>query len=146
MLGLVAVFGHARVMSTDPNESAPPTCGAGVAQHAAIPAKLGEMFTALADTLELHRRMLVLDDEDALREDNVYRELAAAWRDIARRVHDVASRMAVQRDLPMGAHDESAWGDDHRRAFAAFVKAQSEALALLQDAAPRDERMLATMS
>lgn len=115
-------------MSNDPDDEAPATCGAGVAQHA-----------------ELHRGMLVLDDEDALREDNVYRELAAAWRDLARRVHDVAARMAAQVDLPMGAHDESKWGDAHLQAFAAFVTAQSELLAILQRDAPRDEQMLASM-
>jgi uncharacterized protein YndB with AHSA1/START domain len=123
-----------------------PTCGIGVAQHAAIPAKLGAMFEALGDTLELHRRMLVLDDDASRAEDAVYRDLAARAREIAQLVTATAAQMAAQRDLAMGAHDESAWGDDHLRAFEAFVTAQSQALALLRVAAERDEAMLASMT
>jgi uncharacterized protein YndB with AHSA1/START domain len=122
-----------------------PTCGIGVAQHAAIPARLATMFEALAETLELHRRMLVPGDANASREDEVYRDLAERWREIAKRVAEAAATMAAQRELPMGAHDESAWGDDHVRAFETYVKAQTNVLALLQVAAPRDEEMLASM-
>lgn len=42
-----------------------PTCGIGVAQHASIPAKIGVMFEGLGETLELHRKMLVMDDPNA---------------------------------------------------------------------------------
>jgi hypothetical protein len=48
--------------------------------------------------------------------------------------------------LPMGRHDESAWGDRHLRAFAKFVRAQSEVLRLLETAARQDEQMLASMT
>jgi hypothetical protein len=122
------------------------TCGVGVAQHAEIPAQIGIMFEGLAETLELHRAMLVLDDPNARKEDEVYRELAAAWQDIAQRVQHAAATMAAQRDLPMGAHDESKWGEAHVRAFEKFVKAQSRVLAHLRVAAERDEAMLAEMS
>ncbi|MFY0572542.1 hypothetical protein ACN28E_53170 [Archangium lansingense] len=125
---------------------APATCGAGVAQHADIPAKIAVMFEGLAETLELHRKLLVLDDASARREDEVYAELAAAWKDIATRVEQAASRMAQQRNLPMGAHDETAWGDEHLRAFEKFVTAQSQVLALLKVAAARDQKMLASMT
>lgn len=37
------------------------------------------MFEGLAETLELHRKMLVLDDPNSRKEDEVYRELAASW-------------------------------------------------------------------
>ena len=57
-----------------------PTCGIGVARHAVIPAKIGMMFEGLAETLELHRKLLVLDDASSGKEDEVYRELAAVWR------------------------------------------------------------------
>jgi uncharacterized protein YndB with AHSA1/START domain len=122
-----------------------PTCGVGVAQHSAIPAKVGVMFEGLAETLELHRKMLVTSDPDSRKEDEVYRELAASFRDIAERVHSAARRMAAQRDLPMGAHDESAWGADHLRAFEKFVGAQGRLLALLRVDAVRDEAMLRSM-
>jgi len=122
-----------------------PSCGVGVAQHAAIPAKIGVMFEGLAETLELHRKMLRLGDPNTRKEDEVYRELATSWREIAIRVEKTAALMTAQRELPMGAHDETAWGADHLRAFEKFVSAQSRVLALLQVAADRDEKTLATM-
>jgi uncharacterized protein YndB with AHSA1/START domain len=122
-----------------------PTCGIGVAQHAAIPAKIAAMFQYLAQTLELHRRMLVRDDANARREDEVYGALASSWREIADAVGKAANEMAAQRELPMGAHDETAWGDEHLNAYEKFVKAQSQVLARLRVAAERDETMLASM-
>jgi hypothetical protein len=127
-------------------ETTESTCGIGLAQHATIPAQIGLMFEGLAATLELHRAMLILDDPNARKEDEVYRELAAAWQDIARRVQQAAATMASQRDLPMGAHDESKWGDAHMRAFETFVRAQSQLLGHLRVAAERDEAMLSEMS
>ena len=123
-----------------------PTCGVGVAQHATIPAKIGVMFGGLADTLELHRRMLVLDDPNSRREDGVYRELVASWKDIAQLVEKAAAHMAAQHELTMGAHDQTAWGEAHLKAFEKFVKAQTQVLALLRVAAERDDKMLASMT
>jgi len=76
----------------------------------------------------------------------VYRELAASWRQIAELVQKAAAKMAAQRELPMGAHDQTAWGDEHLRAFEKFVKGQSHVLSLLRVAAERDEQMLASMN
>jgi hypothetical protein len=93
----------------------------------------------------LHRRLLVLDDPNAQKEDGVYEELAASWREIAQLVEKAAARMIAQRELLMGAHDEAAWSDEHVRAFEKFVTGQSQTLALLKVAAERDENMLASM-
>jgi uncharacterized protein YndB with AHSA1/START domain len=123
-----------------------PSCGVGLAQHAAIPLKIATLFEGLAETLELHRAMLELDDPKARREDQVYGELAASWAEIARSVQRTAARMAEQRELPMGKHDEAAWGERNTRAFEKFVKAQGQLLARLRLAAPRDEEMLAAMT
>jgi uncharacterized protein YndB with AHSA1/START domain len=123
-----------------------PTCGIGLAQHATIPAKIAAMFEGLAETLELHRKMLVLDDANSRKEDEVYRELAASWKDVAQRVEKTAAQMAAQHELPMGAHDEAAWGDAHLKAFEKFVKAQTQVLALLRVAAERDEGMLGSIT
>ena len=122
-----------------------PTCGVGIAQHATIPAKIGVMFEGLAETLALHRKMLVLDDANCQKEDAVYRELAADWKEIARLVQQAAAKMTAQRDLPMGAHDETKWGDAHVSAFQKFVNSQSQVLSLLRVAAERDEKMLAPL-
>ena len=123
-----------------------PTCGIGLGQHATIPAKIGVMFEGLAETLELHRQMLVLDDPSSRQEDEVYRELAASCKDIAQRVEKTAAHMAAQHELPMGAHDQTAWGEAHLKAFEKFVTAQTQVLALLRVAAERDEQMLASMT
>jgi uncharacterized protein YndB with AHSA1/START domain len=122
-----------------------PTCGIGVAQHAKIPEKIGVMFEGLAETLELHRAMLKRKDPNARREDDVYAELAARWRNIAQKVRESAAQMAAQRELPMGTHDESAWSDENLRAFEKFVNAEKQALGLLRVAAERDGKMLAAM-
>jgi hypothetical protein len=122
-----------------------PTCGIGLAEHATIPARIAGMFEGLAETLELHRRMLVPDDLNARTEDGVYRDLAARWTKITELVAQAAAQMASQRELPMGAHDQAAWSEAHLRAFEKFVKSQMQVLALLRVAAERDEKMLATM-
>ena len=103
------------------------------------------MFEGLAETMALHRKMLVLGDPNSKKEDEVYEELSASWQEIAERVRKTAARMAAQRDLAMGAHDETAWGPDHLQAFEKFVKAESQLLALLRLSAERDETMLASM-
>ena len=84
-----------------------PTCGIGLAQHATIPAKIGVMFQGLAETLELHRTMLVLNNPNSRKVDQVYRELAASLKNVAQLVESAAAHMAAQRELPMGAHDDT---------------------------------------
>lgn len=123
-----------------------PTCGAGLVQYASIAASISAMFGGLAETLELHRTLLVLDDPNAHAEGEVYRQLAASWKEIAMLVDKASAHMAAQRDLPMGAHNEAAWGDEHLRAFERFVHAQSRTLGLLRVAAECDEEMLAEMT
>ncbi len=121
------------------------TCGAGLAQHAAVPRRMAIYLSELADTLERHRSMLVLDDRDANSEDSVYGDLAARYRDVADRLKETADRMLAQRDLPMGAHDESRWTDAHLKAFRRFVHEQGALASVLRAAAARDERMLTSM-
>jgi uncharacterized protein YndB with AHSA1/START domain len=122
-----------------------PTCGVGIAQHAAIPAAFAEMSDGLARTFALHRRMLRLEDDSSRQEDDVYRELGETWARIHVLVRDAAARMEAQRELPMAAHDQSAWGPEHVAAFETFVNSQSHLLALLRIAAQRDEQALASI-
>ena len=122
-----------------------PTCGAGLAQHSGVPRRIAIYLAELAQTLELHRGMLVLEDEHAKNEDEVYRDLAASYRRIATELQAAAERMAAQRDLPMGAHDESKWTDVHMKAFSRFVHEQGALASVLRKAAARDEQMLASM-
>lgn len=126
-----------------PEEAA--TCGAGLARHAAVPRRMAIYLAELAETLELHRAMLVLDDPSSKQEDEVYRELAASYKEIAGRLEATAARMAAQGDLPMGAHDESRWTDGHMKAFARFVHEEGALLSVLRVAVAQDEQMLASM-
>jgi uncharacterized protein YndB with AHSA1/START domain len=123
-----------------------PTCGIGLAQQATISLKIGEMFEGLAETLELHRVMLKLEDPNARREGEVYREFATSWAEIARNVQRTAARMLEQRELPMGEHDEAKWGERNTRAFEKYVRAQGQLLARLRITAVLDEAMLASMT
>jgi uncharacterized protein YndB with AHSA1/START domain len=122
-----------------------PSCGAGLAQHAPVPKRIAVYLSELAETLELHRAMLVAGDANSKREDEVYSALATSYRDISARLRETADRMADQRDLPMGAHDESKWTDTHMKAFARFVHEQGALASVLRVAAARDEQMLASM-
>jgi uncharacterized protein YndB with AHSA1/START domain len=121
------------------------TCGAGLAQHAAVPRRVAIYLAGLAETLELHRAMLVLDDMKSKAEDAVYYDLASRFRDISASLRAAADHMSAQRDLPMGAHDQNKWTEEHMKEFARFVGEQGALASLLRVAAARDEQMLASM-
>src|SRR5919204_158881 len=121
-----------------------PTCGQGLAENAALPAKLAQLADALADNLAVHQSALDLSDERSRREREVYADLHARYREIADRLAAVARRMAEQRELPMGAHDPKASADPRvRDAFLEFVERERELSELLRDDVAGAERMLA---
>jgi uncharacterized protein YndB with AHSA1/START domain len=122
-----------------------PTCGAGLAQHASISRRIAVYLSELAETLELHRELLIENDRESVTEDLVYRELTARHRHLANRLRDVADYLAQQRDLPMGRHDESRWSDRHQKALTRFVQAQDALASVLRGASERGQRMLASM-
>jgi hypothetical protein len=103
------------------------------------------MLIALADTLNTHRALLVLSDPASAAEDEVYAELHRGFAGAAMMLGKVADQMASQRELAMGEHDTSQWGEAQLEAFTRFVSAQSRLLGLLRVAAERDEKMLASM-
>lgn len=123
-----------------------PTCGKGLAEHSALPAKLGELIAALAENLEVHQKTLDLADPNAAREHDAYVKLAREHRSIATQLRTTAAHMAGYRDLPMGRHDERAMSDPKLLdAFAKFVRTEQELLSLLQKAVERDQMMLGEM-
>jgi hypothetical protein len=123
-----------------------PTCGKGLAEHAALPAKLAELEDALAENLERHQQTLDLSDERARKELDAYVRLAREHRSIAAQLRDTARHMAGYRDLPMGRHDERALADPKLlEAFEQFAKAEEELLTQLQQAVERDRQMLAAV-
>jgi len=122
-----------------------PTCGAGLAQQASIARRIADYLSELAETLELHRELLVENGRESVTEDLVYRELTARQRHLANRLRDVADYLAQQRDLPMAPHDESRWSDRHQEALARFVQAEDALASVLRAASERGQRMLASM-
>jgi hypothetical protein len=120
------------------------TCGRGLAEHSALPARLAEVTEAMADNLQVHMQALELDDEPARQEHAVYLRLAEEQRQAAARLRAVAAEMAAARDLPMGRHDEQTMSSPEvGDAFQRFVEAKQELLALLQRMVEDDRRMLA---
>jgi hypothetical protein len=122
------------------------TCGQGLAEHAAVPAKAGELIDALAENLDLHLSTLDLSDERSRNEDDVYRMLVREYSRIAAHLAKTAQRMAGFRDLPMGKHDADTMGDPKLRdAFEHFVTIEEELLHLLEARVARDRSMLSRM-
>jgi hypothetical protein len=120
-----------------------PTCGKGLAEHSALPAKLATLIGALAENLELHLGALDQRDPRSRAEHDAYVELAKEHRAIASQLAASAQRMAGYRDLPMGAHDARALADPRLvDAFERFVAAEEEVMAYLEGALVGERAML----
>ena len=120
------------------------TCGLGVAQHAAVPAKLAEVIEAMADNLQLHMAALALEDDAARMEHSVYLRLVEEQRQTGARLRRVAEEMAAARDLPMGVHDEQELTSPAvAEAFQRFLRAREELAEVLQADLEADRRLLA---
>ncbi|HZA85237.1 MAG TPA: hypothetical protein VFC13_27815 [Actinomycetes bacterium] len=122
------------------------TCGWGLAEHAALPAKLAEVTEATADNLQLHMAALQLDDPAARMEHGLYLRLVEEQRQAAARLRLVGEEMAGARDLPMGAHDEQALASPAvAEAFRRFVRVRQELVGVLQAQLDQDQRLLAEL-
>jgi BMFP domain-containing protein YqiC len=127
-------------MASDPE----PTCGEGLAEHAALPALLGELEDALAATLEQHMKSLPGDDAAARREHEAYSGVAAKHRAAAALLRAAAAEMAGHRDLEAAPHDMSVLLSPQAiEPFARFVELEERLAELLRGAIERDRRMLA---
>jgi len=122
------------------------TCGKGLAENSALPAKVGKLIDSMAEILEIHIEALDLQD-DSRREHEAYRELVSDHRRIAARLDETARRMAGYRDLPMGRHEMSAMSSPKAvEALEKFVELEDELSAMLQKRREADRKMLAEMS
>ena len=77
------------------------TCGQGLAEHAPLPAKLGELSDAVAEILERHMKALDLTDRNSKGEYEAYRDLVRQHRSVANQLQETAMQMVGYRDLPM---------------------------------------------
>jgi hypothetical protein len=123
-----------------------PTCGQGLAEHSVLPDKLSDLMSAMAETLEVHRTALDLEDEATRPEDAAYRDVAEEQREAAARLRAIAGAMAGHIDLPMGRHKlDVLTSPDAVGAFERFVATERDLLGLLQQALVRHEAMLGAM-
>jgi hypothetical protein len=121
-----------------------PTCGKGLAEHSALPAKLAELISSVAENLEIHMTSLDLTEANARKEHDAYVSLARQHRDLAARLRETAEEMASYRHLPMGQHDEAAMSDTKVvETFEKLVHVRRETIELLQAMLEQEEKMLA---
>ena len=124
----------------------PQTCGRGLAHHSHLPAKLAELTDALAAVLERHMRALDLTDPSSREELDAYRHLANEHRDLAARLHSVATEMAGYRDLPVGRHDRKEMASPEATdVFERFVKTEEELATLLESRLRQNRNLLDEM-
>ena len=124
----------------------PQTCGRGLAEHSALPAKLAELTAAVAVILELHMKALDLTDDNSRKEFDAYRQLANEHRDVAAQLHTTATEMAGYRSLPMGRHDPKALAAPAAvDAFEQFVNLEQELVTLLERRLKHDRQLLIQM-
>ena len=81
------------------------TCGKGLAQNSALPAKLAEVIDAVGDNHAEHLTALDERDPAARVERDAYASLLAKQRIGAAQLRVIANEMAGYRDMPMAPHD-----------------------------------------
>jgi len=122
------------------------TCGKGLAENSVLPAKLGELISAMAGNLDAHRQALDLTDQDSQAEDDAYEKLLKDLRQIAAQLSVTASEMAGYRDWVMGRHDQKAMTHPRvRQAFEQFIQRKGELIELLKQTDDRDNQLLEIM-
>jgi hypothetical protein len=125
----------------------PQTCGRGLAQRAALAARLSALSAAMAENLEQHQQTLDLSDDHARKEKDAYAVLAKDYRNIASQLQATADRMVSYRDLPMARHDGRALAAPRiREAFAAFIERERDLILLLETWIQQDQEILTQMT
>ena len=82
-----------------------PTCGQGLAEHAALPEKFADVIAAVAENLEIHLSALDPSDKRSRPEFDAYVALATEHREIESRLRALALQMEGYKELPMAEHD-----------------------------------------
>jgi hypothetical protein len=121
----------------------PQTCGKGLAERSALPARLSALTAAMADVLERHQQTLDLSDDNARAEHTAYQLLAGDYRNLASQLRATADRMAGYRDLPMARHHAHAMlAPEIREAVTNLVECERDVAALLEMWIEEDRAML----
>jgi hypothetical protein len=107
------------------------TCGQGLAQNAALPANLADLFGAVAEILEVHLTALDPTHKPSRPEFDAYVGLATEHREIESRLRALALQMEGYRDLPMAEHDMAVMTSPKTAEALHRLIAQEEAVAAL---------------
>jgi hypothetical protein len=123
------------------------TCGAGMAERAALPSKLGELMRALADVLAVHERALDGRDASAEKELVAYVRVEEAIREAVTQLESAATQLRACRNLPPAPHDMSIVGGAAAAgAFKSFVDVEEETIELLRTSLDQDRNLLQMMN
>ena len=121
----------------------PQTCGKGLAERSALPARLSALTAAMAEVLDTHQQTLDFTDDNAREELTAYQQLANDYRRLTSQLHATADRMLGYRDLPMARHHAQAMlGPEIRGTLANLVERERELAALLKTWIEEDQAML----
>ena len=119
------------------------TCGQGLAHHAALPAKLADVFDAIAGNLEMHVTALYPKAKASRPEFDAYVALATEYRELESRLRALAVQMEGYRDLPMAVHDMSIMTSPRTAQALERLAGQEESLAaVLSEHVEQYRRML----
>lgn len=120
-----------------------PTCGEGLAQHAALPKLVGALLDSMADNLVAHLGSLVADDQDTQHEKRVYEGLAARHREVSGMLNAIGDEMAGCREMPMGAHDLDALSRPPvTEAMTRMIRAETDLVAFVEQQLTHHRAML----
>lgn len=118
------------------------TCGQGLAHHAVLPARLADVFAAIAENLEIHLTALDPNDAGAKPEHDAYVALSTGHRELESRLRALAVQMAGYRDLPMAAHDMAVMTSPNAAQAFELLMVQEEALAALLQVRVEEHRAM----
>jgi hypothetical protein len=120
-----------------------PTCGQGLAHHAALPLRFADVLGAVAENLGLHLTALDPNDRGSRPEFDAYVVLATQHRELESRLRALARQMEGYRDLPMAEHDMSVMTSPKMVQALERLAAQEESLAtLLRESVEQYRQML----
>ncbi len=121
----------------------PRTCGEGLAQRSALPARVSALTAAMVEVLDTHQHTLDLTDDNARAEHIAYQQLANDYRRLTSQLRAIADRMLGYRDLPMARHHAQAMlAPEVRGALVNLVERERDLAALLKTWVEEDQAML----
>jgi len=124
----------------------PATCGEGLAATAVVPERIAAFLSAMGDLLKNHTRSLDVEHANARLERDAYEHLVREQCAIASNLSALAAAMRGYGALPPAPHDERVLVDETSiDVFAAFIAAEEEVLAQLQQDASSHRAMLRAM-